>query len=183
MGGFVYGILCGWTVIQYGALNFLGYQAGLWTKLRMISLRFLGMLTSVLFIIITTAWLATMEVGDNPCVGCRYFNCIPFPPASNDPWWYCDDCFVVSANLFRQETRTSNVVALRQKNNNTTSNNNTITETPPVSSYYSRIDLTCPDGEIVQGINVTLHQIATKDEMVHRLPDYCRDYCDNVYVS
>ncbi|KAL7565725.1 hypothetical protein ACA910_005419 [Epithemia clementina (nom. ined.)] len=199
LGGLMYGILCGWTVIEYAALNFLGYKAGLWMKLRTFSLRFVGLFASLIFIVISIAWLATMDVGNpesstpssstttttttsNPCPNCRYFNCIPFPSRKN-PWWYCDDCSTdVSANLFKTETSSvSTTAAVNGTREDGNSTSTTAATTTTTTAYYTSLDLTCPNGEVVPGINVTALYISDKSVLVEALPDYCRNYCSDVY--
>jgi hypothetical protein len=98
LGGLVYGICCGWSTIEYTAVNFFGYDATFWTKARLYAFRFLGLIISVVCIIVTSAWLATFQVGDNPCPKCRYFNCV------ETKWWHCNDCDVVTADLYRTDT-------------------------------------------------------------------------------
>jgi hypothetical protein len=69
-------------------------------------------------IMVTTAWLATMDPGKSPCNGCRYVSCVPFPFFTEDKWWYCDDCDFVTADLYKN------------------------------GDIYSRVELTCPDKSV-----------------------------------
>ena len=186
-------------MIEYAALDFLGYQASWWKKVRLFAMRFIGLFATVLFILMTTVWLATMELQvttttvvdggnatitttssrlNNPCPKCRYFNCVPFPSQAN-PWWYCDDCATDSAaTLYKTETTTTTTTADGEDDNDDSTNNNTTV----VTAYYTRIDLTCPNGQVVPAINVTDRNITDKAVLVDDLPDYCRDYCDTVYA-
>merc|ERR1712226_229805 len=86
LGGLVSGVCIGWTIIEYTAVNFIGYEASYWTKVRLLTFRFLGLIICVVCIIVTCAWLAALDENKNPCPNCRYFNCV------ETKWWYCDDC-------------------------------------------------------------------------------------------
>ena len=97
LGGLVYGICCGYAVIEYTAVNFFGIEPSFWTKVRIYSFRFFGLIVSIVCIVVTCAWLATYEMGDNPCPNCRYFNCI------ETSLWHCDDCNVVTADLYKNQ--------------------------------------------------------------------------------
>jgi len=153
LGGLLYGMCCGWTVIEYTAVNFFGYDATFWTKVRLYTFRFLGLIISVVCIIVTCAWLATFEEDNNPCPNCRYFNCV------ETPWWHCDDCDFVTADLYRTETNADQ------------------------EGTYTRIDLTCPNGDLVESIDVSASNTTDRDEIRDQLPDYCRDYCPEVFAT
>jgi len=106
-------------------------------------------------IIITSVVLATSDVGENPCKGCRYISCVPFPFWGDKKWWTCDDCDGVQAQLFN----------------------------PDKDLYYDRMELECPDGAI-EIIDVSSKMIADPDgldKIGKELPSYCRDYCDDVF--
>jgi len=151
LGGLVYGIACGWTIIEVAAVNFFGYDASLWQKARLFTFRFLGLFIAVVCIIITCAWLATFEEDNNPCPNCRYFNCI------ETRWWYCDDCDLVTADLYRTAT------------------------TENEDGVYTSIDLTCPNGQVIESIDVSAANISDRLEIRDELPDYCRDNCPEVF--
>lgn len=154
LGGFFYGILCGWSVIEYAALNFLGYNATAWFKLRRFTIRFLGLIVSAILIIITVTCLATLDMSKNPCPNCRYFNCVPFPSAAH-PWWHCDDCAFVSGDLYHVQGANG-------------------------TSYYSHVALTCPDGKEIQQIDLT-YKVTDEQVVVDQLPTLCREHCKNLY--
>jgi membrane associated rhomboid family serine protease len=153
LGGLLYGLCCGWSTIEHAAAGFFGYKVGLCAKIRANMIRFFGFIVSIVFIMITTAWLATSDAGEVPCPNCRYVSCVPFPWWTEDKWWYCDDCDFVQAILYRTENVTS----------------------------YTRIDLTCPDKSI-ENIDVLQDEISTHDEMRQALPGYCRAYCEEVFA-
>jgi membrane associated rhomboid family serine protease len=153
LGGLLYGLCCGWSTIEHAAAGFFGYKVGLCSKIRANMIRFFGFIVSIVFIMITTVWLATSDMGEAPCPNCRYVSCVPFPWWTEDKWWYCDDCVFVQAILF--------------KNGNETS--------------YTSINLTCPDKSI-ENIDVLQDEISTHDEMRQALPGYCREYCEEVFA-
>ena len=153
LGGLMYGFFCGLSTIESAVVGFFGYKATCCDNVRSFLIRFFGLIASVVFIMMSTAWLASSEVGENPCPNCRYFSCIPFPWWDEDKWWHCDDCDRVTADLYRSGT-----------------------------DFYDSISLTCPNKE-VQFIDVSGDGIATSDEMRTSLPDYCRDFCTEVFSN
>ena len=153
MGGLVYGLLCGWTTIDPLAFEFLGASSEKMSKIRTLFVRFFGLFTSLLLIIVTTIVLATKDVTSSPCNGCRYISCVPFPWWSEDKWWECDDCEFVTARLFRTEGD---------------------------DLIYDQIDLTCPDGT-VESINISQDGLTSVPEVQDGLPSYCRNYCDEIF--
>ena len=119
LGGLIYGLCCGWSTIEPLSVGFFGVNTTSWQKAKVLVVRFFGIIVSVVAIMLTTLWLASADVvGQTPCSNCRYISCVPFPFFQQDKWWYCDDCDMVTADLYT----TGNV--------------------------YSRIDLTCPDQTI-----------------------------------
>lgn len=154
LGGLLYGFCCGLSTIESAVIGFFGYKATFCDQLRSMLIRFFGLIASVIFIMLTTAWLASSEVGQNPCPNCRYFSCIPFPWWSDSKWWHCDDCDRVVAQLYRRNG----------------------------ADFYDSISLTCPNRE-VEFIDVAKDAIGTSDEMKTKLPDYCRDFCAEVFSN
>uniref|UniRef100_A0A7S3L8V8 rhomboid protease n=1 Tax=Amphora coffeiformis TaxID=265554 RepID=A0A7S3L8V8_9STRA len=158
LGGGLYGFCCGLSTIEAAVIGFFGYKATYCDQIRSFLIRFFGLIASVIFIMLTTAWLASSEPGENPCPGCRYFSCVPFPWWSSDKWWQCDDCDSVTANLISNSG----------------------------SEFYSRINLTCPNNE-TEIIDVSGSMIPATaeslEEMASKLPGYCRDYCSEVFSN
>lgn len=155
LGGLLYGFFCGLSTIESAVVGFFGYREDLCDKIRTFTIRFFGLIASVVFIMLTTAWLASSEVGENPCPNCRYFSCVPFPwwAGDEDKWWHCDDCDRVTADLIRSTT-----------------------------DFYDTIRLTCPN-DALSYIDVTSEKYSTPDDIRGKLPDYCRDYCAEVFSS
>lgn len=179
LGGMLYGVFCGMSALVPLPVGFFGVSASRLEKLRKGTIRFFGVILSLVLIIITTAVLATMKTGDSPCPGCRYISCgklplrsggdiplsrwalshscvlstrsrvVPFPFWTNEKWWYCDDCDFVTATLYRS---------------------------PDGNRDYDVIDLFCPGGTVETiPINGTL---GADDEIIRRtLPTYCREFC------
>jgi membrane associated rhomboid family serine protease len=154
LGGLLYGLCCGLSTIEPIAVGFFGVHASTFSKCRSIFIRFFGLIISVVFIMVTTVWLATSDTGTTPCSGCRYVSCVPFPFWQEDKWWYCDDCDFVSANFYK----------------NTNEDN-----------FYDRIELTCPNKE-VETIDISGEFRSERDDVILALPSYCRDYCNNVFA-
>ena len=148
LGGLVYGICCGWSTLEPLSVGFFGVTTNLLGKAKVLFVRFFGLIVSMVAIMVTTAWLGGFEAGDSPCSSCRYLSCVPFPFFAEDKWWHCDDCDMVSANLFK------------------------------TGDIYSRIDLTCPSQEVEQ-IQIAQFEITDRDELRHRLPGYCREFCED----
>jgi membrane associated rhomboid family serine protease len=155
LGGLMYGFCCGLSTIEAAVVGFFGYKASCCDQARSSIIRFFGLIASVVFIMLTTAWLASSEVGENPCPNCRYFSCIPFPWWSEDKWWHCDDCDRVTADLYRVDA---------------------------APTFYDSISLTCPNDE-VEFVDVSADQLSSADEMRDKLPSYCRDFCSEVFSN
>lgn len=120
LGGIFYGACCALSTIEPLAVGFFGVNSSTWNKIRMLIVKFSGLIISVVLIMITTTWLATSNPGESPCETCRYISCVPFPFFREEKFWYCDDCDQVTGNLFK----TGNV--------------------------YKRVELTCPDKTVVE---------------------------------
>jgi membrane associated rhomboid family serine protease len=152
LGGFLYGLCIGLSTLEVLPVGFFGVQTtSLLDKIRTLFVRYFGLLLSFVLMLTSTIYLATSQVGDNPCPNCRYISCVPFP--FHKPWWSCDDCSFVMADLFK-------------KNVNDT--------------YYDRIELTCPD-QTLESISIASDQWTTREQVQKRLPSYCREHCDSVF--
>jgi membrane associated rhomboid family serine protease len=156
LGGMVYGLLCGLSTLERLSKAFFGVKRGLCSKLVGTFLRFFGVILSVFCIIITVVILAESDGKRiSNCKGCRYVSCVPFPfwADSDNKWWYCDDCELVSADA-RQDSDTG---------------------------FYNSMELTCPDGEEVF-IDLTDDRINDQQYLSKRLPNFCRDYCESLFA-
>ena len=105
-------------------------------------------------IMVTTVLLVESDGNTSPCHACRYVSCIPFP-FQDDKWWYCDDCDQVIADLYRATDG---------------------------SGIYDQIDLTCPSG-VVTEVVIAEDNLTDREEVRRKLPSYCREFCDDVFVS
>lgn len=148
----MYGLLCGLSTIEKLAVGFFGLQSNQ-KSWRIYLTRFLGLITSVVAIMVTTVVLVQSDGVTSPCHGCRYLSCVPFPPNAEEKWWECDDCDFVIADLFVSNT-----------------------------DMYEEIALECPDGQ-VETIDVSARQWYDKQDVRKALPSYCREYCENVFST
>lgn len=155
LGGLVYGLCCGLSTLEKLPVGLFGVQTSTMSKLRTLFIRYFGFFLVSILILMSTIWLALSDVGDNPCPGCRYISCVPFPPWADDKWWSCDDCLGVTADLYKNDEQ---------------------------DKTYSRIELTCPDGTI-ENIDVSASLYTESSQVGRRLPDYCRSYCDDVFEN
>jgi len=156
VGGMLYGFLCGLTKLERLSMSFFGVQQGFFHRFRQHLIQFFGMILSIVCIIISVIVLAKSDGGRiEKCRGCRYVSCVPFPFWSSyeNKWWYCDDCDLVSADA-RQDR---------------------------VTGAYSSMNMTCPDGAIE---NIDLKdEITDAGYLQRQLPNYCRDYCENLFMN
>lgn len=150
LGGLVYGIACGVSLIEPLPVGFFGVQATPFEKIKAVVVRFFGLIFSIVLIIATTVVLATMNVSQPPCYNCKYVSCVPFPFWTENKWWYCDDCSnsVINATLFKNGTE-----------------------------FYSGVELTCPNGDLVLA-DVWGEQQNDRGAIQRQLPAYCRRYCN-----
>jgi len=157
LGGFLYGFCIGFASIERLASSFFGIRAigaaGRWSDLAGLCLRFFGLIVSVIAIMATTIVLVHSDGFTSPCRSCRYISCVPFPPSSDDKWWYCDDCDVVTADIYRSIDG---------------------------SGLYEQVDVRCPNGD-VEEIPIDDLRIYDKEELRRLLPPLCRSNCDEVF--
>ena len=152
LGGLIYGFLCGISTVERLEISFFGVASGTCAKIRNNLVQFGGLIASVMLIMVTTILLVQSDGISSPCDACRYISCVPFPPWSHEKWWYCDDCQFVTADASKPT-----------KN----------------SLYFEVLDLTCPDGA-VEIINITDNKIADRNVIRGRLPQFCRENCEDV---
>ena len=156
LGGFMYGFCIGLSSIERLASTFFGIRAteeSKWSRLSGIIMRFFGLIVSIIAIMATTIVLVQSDGVTSPCNGCRYISCVPFPPNADEKWWYCDDCDIVTADIFQSTDGTG---------------------------LYEQVDINCPNGEIEQ-IPIDDEQIYDKEELRRLLPSLCRNQCDEVF--
>ena len=156
LGGFLYGFCIGCASIERLADTFFGIRAtgeSKWSRLAGTILRFFGLIVSVIAIIATTIVLIESDGVSSPCRGCRYISCVPFPPNVEEKWWYCDDCDIVTADIFLSIE---------------------------VSGLYEQVNINCPNGEIEE-IPIEDEGIYDKEELRRLLPSMCRSQCDEVF--
>lgn len=156
LGGLVYGFLCGLSTIERLEAGFFGIATDTCTKVRNNLVRFAGLIVSVVLIMTTTIILVESDGATSPCNGCRYVSCVPFPPWSEDKFWYCDDCAEATADARKFDAS---------------------------AQYFDSINLSCPDGEIVAGIDIIDERKDELDDIRKALPAYCREHCENVFAN
>jgi hypothetical protein len=101
---------------------------------------------------VTTGVLAGLEAGDTPCSSCRYVSCVPFPFFREDKWWHCDDCDMVTAELYK------------------------------VGAFYTRIELTCPNQameEINVAEDLVTDRDTVRRKLPSYCREYCEDRFNN----
>jgi len=155
LGGFMYGFCCGISTIERLAVGFFGVNTDKCSRLGSNFMRFFGLIVSIIAIMVTTVVLVQSDGITSPCHGCRYISCVPFPPNAEEKWWYCDDCDVVTADLFRASEG---------------------------SGLYEQINVYCPNGE-VEEIAIADENIQDKEVLRRALPAYCRAHCNDVFAS
>lgn len=155
LGGLIYGFFCGLSTVERLEIGFFGVASGTCVKLRNNLVQFGGLITSVILIMVTTILLVQSDGISSPCDACRYISCVPFPPWSQEKWWYCDDCQFVTADA---------------------------TKPTKNSLYFEVLDLTCPDGTL-EIINITDNKIADRNVIRGHLPQFCRQNCEDVFYK
>jgi hypothetical protein len=97
----MYGFLCGISAMGRLSTDFFGLEEGMMTRTKHFIFRFSGIIISVAAIIATLVILLQGDGETDPCPGCTWLSCVPFPPwaEDNDKWWYCDDCNRVTADI------------------------------------------------------------------------------------
>jgi membrane associated rhomboid family serine protease len=155
LGGFMYGFCCGISTIERLAVGFFGVNTDKCSRLGSNFMRFFGLIVSIIAIMVTTVVLVQSDGVTSPCHGCRYISCVPFPPNAEEKWWYCDDCDVVTADLFRAGEG---------------------------EGLYEQINIHCPNGE-VEEIVIADENIEDKEVLRRALPAYCRAHCNGVFAS
>ena len=155
LGGMVYGFLCGLSAIERLPLDFFGKAHSTCSRIRNYSVRFFGLILSVVLIMISTALLVESDGGSSPCSNCRYVSCVPFPfwAAEDRKWWYCDDCDRVKGDVTQDDE----------------------------TGYYDVLALTCPNGA-TENIDLTGQNIEDSEWLRNQLPTFCRQNCDSLFA-
>jgi len=156
LGGMIYGFLVGLSTMKKLSSDFFGKNKGFIDHLKLVFVRFFGLIVCIIAIIITFAVLAESNGSSIPCDKCRYFSCVPFPPwkEEDDKWWHCDDCGLVTADAISN----------------------------PSKQIFSVLNLTCPDKQ-KEVIDISDENISDSREIARKLPSYCRQYCDNLFIA
>lgn len=158
LGGFLYGFCIGFASIERLASSFFGIRSTdetKWSRLRRTILRFFGLILSIITIMATTIVLTQSDGVTSPCSGCRYISCVPFPPNAEEKWWHCDDCDIVTADIFQSMDG---------------------------SGLYEQANINCPNG-VIEEVPIETEGIYDKEELRRALPSMCRNYCDEVFGS
>ena len=156
LGGFLYGFCIGSASLDRLASTFFGMRVAKESKCNRLKgtiLRFFGLIVSIIAIMATTIVLVQSDGVTSPCSGCRYISCVPFPPNSDEKWWYCDDCDVVTADIFQSING---------------------------SGLYEQVNINCPNGD-VEEIRIADEGIYDREELRRMLPSMCRSQCDEVF--
>ena len=106
LGGLLYGILLGFPLLL---LDLTGFSfRTLHSKCHtFFTSRAFSFLTGTLLLAITTTALANYDGSAPLCRSCRYVSCVPFPFWTEEPWWYCDDCYTVSGTWIERPESTT----------------------------------------------------------------------------
>ena len=155
LGGMVYGFLCGLSAIERLPLDFFGKAHSTCSKIRNYSVRFFGLILSVVLIMVSTALLVESDGGSSPCSNCRYVSCVPFPfwEARDNKWWYCDDCDRVKGDVTKTDA----------------------------TGYYDVLTLTCPNGA-TETIDLSGQNISDSEWLRNQLPTFCRQNCESLFA-
>jgi membrane associated rhomboid family serine protease len=156
LGGFLYGFCIAYASLERLASTFFGIRTtkeSQWSRLTGMLLRFFGLIVSIIAIMVTTIVLVQSDGVTSPCSGCRYISCVPFPPNAEEKWWYCDDCDVVTADIYQSTDG---------------------------SGLYEQVDLNCPNGEIEE-VPIDREGIYDREELRRLLPKMCRKNCAEVF--
>ena len=89
MGGMIFGFLCGLSTMERLSKAFFGVKTNWISTVQTFSVRFLGIIISVLCIIAGFIVLASMDTESMvTCRACRYVSCVPFPFwETENKWW------------------------------------------------------------------------------------------------
>lgn len=100
----VIGLLCGFSTMEKLPTDFFGMAENWWSRAKQLSVRFLGLIVSIIAIIIALIILMQGDGTTTPCPNCKWLSCVPFPPweAPDSKWWYCDDCGRVTAEIVQE---------------------------------------------------------------------------------
>lgn len=151
LGGMFYGCCCAFSTLEALPVGFFGVVDTTWDKIKKVTVRFCGLIVTLVLILISTVWLATSDPGETPCSACRYVSCVPFPPFKEEKWWYCDKCDFVTATLVRG-----------------------------ADNFYEKVTLFCPDESLVT-FDISDERITVQQTITQKLPTYCREHCDKTY--
>eukprot|EP00542_Grammatophora_oceanica_P017669 CAMPEP_0194034180 /NCGR_PEP_ID=MMETSP0009_2-20130614/6582_1 /TAXON_ID=210454 /ORGANISM="Grammatophora oceanica, Strain CCMP 410" /LENGTH=332 /DNA_ID=CAMNT_0038674975 /DNA_START=49 /DNA_END=1047 /DNA_ORIENTATION=+ len=99
LGGMILGLLCGISTMERLSADFFGVEQGCWSKAKQYTVRFFGLIVSVISIVVATIILMNGDGETTPCPSCTWLSCVPFPPWKGSTWWYCDDCGRVTAQI------------------------------------------------------------------------------------
>ena len=104
LGGMAFGLLCGLSTMEKLPTDFFGVDETWWTRAKQLSVRFLGVIVSIIGIIIAAIILFKGDGTTTPCPSCTWLSCVPFPPWEDldNKWWYCDDCDRITAEIMHE---------------------------------------------------------------------------------
>jgi hypothetical protein len=95
------GFLCGISTMERLSTDFFGVDQTCFSRTKQITIRFFGLIISIVGILVATIILLEGDGQTTPCPSCTWLSCVPFPPWNDygDRWWYCDDCGRVTADV------------------------------------------------------------------------------------
>eukprot|EP00980_Cylindrotheca_fusiformis_P013505 scaffold3450_cov114-Cylindrotheca_fusiformis.AAC.10 len=115
LGGMGLGLLCGLSTMERLPSDFFGMEESCWSRTKqavstenkcvlsqrlVVSHNSYGLFHNSHDEVIVTAIILLQGDGQStPCPSCTWLSCVPFPPASDEKWWYCDDCGRVTAEI------------------------------------------------------------------------------------
>lgn len=104
LGGMLFGLLCGLSTIEKLPSDFFGMDESWCARAKQLSVRFIGLILSVIGIIIALIILLEGDGTTTPCPNCNWLSCVPFPPWEDQAskWWYCDKCGAVTAEIIKE---------------------------------------------------------------------------------
>jgi len=151
LGGMIFGFLCGLSTMGRVSTGFFGPEKrGFWNTTKRNVFRYFGIIISVVGIAIASTFLLEGDGVTNPCNFCGVISCVPFPPwrSNDDKWWYCDDCYLTTADI----------------------------KLNPNDGSFEQLIMTCPEGSVIT-VDLKEDENKEKSWLEENLSNFCRESC------
>lgn len=151
----LFGFLCGTGTMQRVTTDIFGdkQKNTWWTTLKRTTVRFFGIILTVVGLVTSLAILMNGDGQTSPCKSCDALSCMSFPPWTppDNKWWYCDDCGAVTADA----------------------------RINPLTSEFDQLTINCPDGDKVTLIMEEYGLSTDRASLEGMLPRLCRSHCSS----